>query len=345
MASVLLFRIVSFGKFADTLVAMIEHIFSMDYPKAWLLYRKIIPQNIEFIIGIIIILFMLILFAGLLKSYIKYFDEVVSGIDHITKEGVKKVTLSPELEFIEQKLNCVIQTLALREKEAQQAEQQKNELVVYLAHDIRTPLTSVIGYLNLLEEKPSMSSEMKEMYLHIAIEKATRLESLVEEFFEIMRYNFQALPLYVKPIDLQCMIVQLADELYPLRQKYSKHIINKVAKGTVVYGDADKLARAFNNILKNAITYGVEQSVISIEAEETPEKTVIRFKNQGEIPTEKINAIFDKFYRLDNARNSYTGGAGLGLAIAKDIITLHTGEIWADSKEGQVIFTIELPKP
>lgn len=316
----------------------------MEHQKAWLLYRKIIPQNIEFIIGIIIILYMLMLFKGLLKSYIKYFDEVVSGIDHITKGDISRVELSPELDYIEQKLNHVIQTLALREKEAQQAEQQKNELVVYLAHDIKTPLTSIIGYINLLVERPNMSSEMRERYLCIVAEKAARLENLVEEFFEIMRYNLQTLSLQVKQIDLQCMIMQLADEQYPLQQKYAKQIRNKVTKGTVAYGDAEKLARAFNNILKNAITYGTNHSTISVEAEETTEKTIIRFVNQGEIPKEKIEAIFDKFYRLDYARNSYTGGSGLGLAIAKDIVTIHAGKIWATSKEGQVIVTVELPK-
>ena len=117
-------------------------------------------------------------------------------------------------------------------------------------------------------------------------------------------------------------------------------------ENVTVYGDPAKLARVFNNILKNAVAYSYENTKIEIFAEELPSGTVVvRFENQGKtIPKEKLASIFEKFYRMDEARTSNTGGAGLGLAIAKEIVTLHGGKISAESEREQVAFVVELPQ-
>lgn len=341
--SVLLFRALSRGSFADAIVNWIARTFSMSYSRALALYLNIIPNNIEIIIGIIIIVFMLLLFRLLLGSYTKYFDEVVAGIDRIMVSEDEKIALSPELEFVEQKLNNVKEALEKRALEARQAEQQKNDLVVYLAHDIKTPLTSVIGYLSLLDEKADLPDEQKLKYIQIALQKANRLETLVNEFFEITSYNLQSVPLNRESINLCYMMVQISDELYPQLSSHSKEIEISVGEDMSVSGDSLKLARVFNNILKNAIAYSEEKSLIKISAKEQPGKIVISFENDGAIPTHELDFVFDKFYRLNSARPSETGGAGLGLAIAKDIITMHGGEIKAESDERHTVFTVELP--
>lgn len=215
--------------------------------------------------------------------------------------------------------------------------------MVYLAHDIKTPLTSVIGYLSLLDENPDMTDDKKAKYVHTAWEKANRLRILVNEFFEITRSYSESTTLHKTKIDLYYMLIQISEELYPQLSTCKKHIENNVDENISVYGDSEKLARVFNNILKNAISYSEDNSAISVSAKEFPEKTVIRFENKGNIPNDKLNLVFDKFYRLNSARQSDTGGSGLGLAIAKDIVTLHGGRIQAESNNGYTAFIIEIP--
>lgn len=340
--AVIFLRALTRGHLADTIVIWIARIFSLSENEADLVYFNAVTVNLQFIIGIVIIIFVFLLFHMLLYSYKRYFDEVIAGIDKLMEEE-SSISLSPELETVERKLNHAKQTLKTQADEARKNEQQKNDLVVYLAHDIKTPLTSVIGYLSLLDENPDMPDEKKAKYIHTAWEKANRLRILVNEFFDITRSHSEAVPLQKTKIDLYYMLVQISEELYPQLDACKKRVENKVEEDISVYGDSEKLARVFNNILKNAIAYSEENSVISVSAEELPEKTVIRFENRGEIPADKLSLVFDKFYRLNSARQSETGGSGLGLAIAKDIITLHGGGIKAESSNGSTAFIIELP--
>ena len=342
VAAVFALRMLTRGHLADAIVGWFARSLSISEKEADLIYFKIVTVNMQFILALVIIIFVFLLFHMLLDTYKRYFDEVVTGIDKLMEERAA-ISLSPELESVEHKLADVKRTLAERADKAKRAEQQKNDLVVYLAHDIKTPLTSVIGYLSLLDETPDMPDEEKAKYIHTAWEKANRLRNLVNEFFEITRSHSEALPLQKTKVDLYYMIAQISDELYPQLNACGKIIENHVDEDISVYGDSDKLARVFNNILKNAISYSEENSVIKVSARELSEWTVIQFENDGEIPEEKLNVIFDKFCRLSNARLSETGGSGLGLAIAKNIIVLHGGQIKAESSNGRTAFIIEIP--
>lgn len=220
----------------------------------------------------------------------------------------------------------------------------KNDLIAYLAHDLKTPLTSVIGYLSLLDEAYDMPLQQRKKYVHITLDKAQRLESLINEFFEITRYNLQQIEIEKETIDLYYMLVQMTDEYYPLLQKHRNRTELNVDEDLTVRGDAVKLARVFNNILKNAIAYSYPDSVIKICAQQSDTVINIYFQNKGKtIPPHKLDFIFEKFFRLDEARTTNTGGAGLGLAIAKEIITLHGGSITADSKNEITTFCVSLP--
>lgn len=222
----------------------------------------------------------------------------------------------------------------------------KNDLIAYLAHDLKTPLTSVIGYLSLLDEVPDMPAAQKAKYVHISLDKAQRLEKLINEFFEITRYNLQQMVLETETIDLYYMLVQMSDEFYPVLQAHGNHIALHCEESVTIYGDAMKLARVFNNILKNAIAYSYANTEIVIDVEQTEEAVRIAFRNKGKtIPQQKLDVIFDKFFRLDDARTTNNGGAGLGLAIAKEIVTLHGGTITAVSAEEVTSFLVTLPQP
>ncbi len=222
--------------------------------------------------------------------------------------------------------------------------QRKSDLITYLAHDLKTPLASVIAYLNLLDESPELQPNQRAKYVGIALDKAYRLEQLIEELFEIIRFNLQKITPNEEQINLKFMLEQLADEFYPILLPQGKSILVSCEEGLVLRGDSDKLARVFNNILKNAAAYSYENSQITVSALQNQNGTEIRFENHGDpIPKQKQEVIFEKFYRLDASRATKTGGAGLGLAIAKEIIEAHGGRISVNSDAAATVFTVSIP--
>lgn len=220
----------------------------------------------------------------------------------------------------------------------------KDDLVTYLAHDLKTPLASVVGYLSLLEEAPDLPVEQRARFTGIALDKAHRLDALIEEFFDITRFDFHDIVLTRGYVDLALLLAQVADEFYPILTEQGKSVEVEATASLIVLIDGDKMARVFNNVMKNAIAYSYEGSTIRIFAEQTPDSVVVRFENQGDpIPAPKLGMIFEKFYRLDAARATNRGGAGLGLAIAKEIVSAHGGTISCASTPEATVFTIELP--
>ena len=222
--------------------------------------------------------------------------------------------------------------------------QRKSDLITYLAHDLKTPLASVVAYLNLLDESPDLPPEQRAKYVGIALDKAYRLEQLIGELFEIIRFNLQTITLNEERINLKFMLEQLADEFYPILLPQGKRISVSCADGLMLRGDSDKLARVFNNILKNAAAYSYDNTEITASARQKGNVVEIAFKNQGDpIPKQKQAVIFEKFYRLDASRATKTGGAGLGLAIAKEIVEAHGGSISVKSDASGTAFTVALP--
>ncbi len=328
----------------DSIVQFLKNTLFVREDVALLIYRVVFYRNVDGITIIAILIFLVILLKFSISWFTKYFDEVSAGMDKLAEESDNEITLSPELDFMENKLNQIKNNLEKQKKAVLDAEQRKNDLVVYLAHDIKTPLTSVIGYLSLLDEAPDMPPEQKAKYVGITLEKAYRLEQLIDEFFEITRFNLQTIVLNKEKMNLLFMLQQMADEFYPMLTPQKKQVSVNVPDGLTLWGDTDKLARVFNNILKNAIAYSYENSVIDISAEQQDKNIIITFTNQGNpIPQEKLATIFEKFYRLDTSRSTKTGGAGLGLAIAKEIANAHGGDIFVQSNTEKTVFTVVLP--
>lgn len=332
-------------RFGDWIVWLLEHFMKIEYETAWLLYHNYFRGYKEVFFATAIIFIFVILLWRLFRWMTRYFKEINQGIDALLTEDIKQIYLSPEMLPFERKLNTVKQTLEKQKQETALAEQRKNELVMYLAHDIRTPLTSVIGYLNLLEEELDMPAAQRERHVQIALDKAYRLEEMINEFFEITRYNSQQIKLSKEHIDLYYMLIQLSDELSPVFALHGNSVILKFDENLTIWADPDKMARVFSNILKNAAAYSYPKTEIIVSTKETENQLTISFQNKGNtIPAENLSSLFDKFYRLDKARISDTGGTGLGLAIAKEIILLHGGAIYATSENNTITFTIQLPK-
>jgi two-component system sensor histidine kinase VanS len=332
------------GGVGDRIVDFLEKSFHFSYRDAMTIYQYVVRNNMDIILYAAVAFCFFFLCRVIFSRFMRYFDEVNAGIDSLIQGEDTQIELSPEMAFMEQKLNALKQTLEKREQEAKLAEQRKNDLVMYLAHDVKTPLTSVIGYLSLLDEAPDMPAEQKAKYARITLDKAYRLEALIDEFFEITRYNLQTIALTKEKIDLYYMLAQMTEEFYPLLAANGKQAVIHASEDLTVYGDPDKLARVFNNILKNAVAYSPDNSVIDITAAALTDMVSVVFTNAGGIPEDKLASIFNKFYRLDSARSADAGGAGLGLAVAKEIVVLHGGRVYADSDGEQTSFTVELPR-
>ena len=326
------------------MVFLLQRIFHISYIDAADIYDQVFRNHVTAICITFITIIFFTLLHIILNWFAKYFDMINQGIDALLSDDTG-IYLPPEMAATERKLNAVQLELKQRTLEADLANQRKNDLVMYLAHDIRTPLTSVIGYLNLMVEAPDLPIEQRTKYMNITLDKAYRLEKMINEFFEITRYNLQQIHISKETVDLYYMLVQLSDELSPVLSANGNFTTLRMDENITVYADPDKMARVFNNILKNAAAYSLPDTEIIIFVEEKENMVAISFINKGKpIPKEKLSSLFNKFYRLDESRSSNTGGAGLGLAIAKEIITLHGGTLTADSENNTVIFTVTLPK-
>ncbi len=255
-----------------------------------------------------------------------------------------KESCPEELLEFSRKLKEFKESLKENEQARLQAEQQKNDLVVYLAHDLKTPLTSVVGYLTLLEESPELPAQHKAKYIGIALDKAYRLEQLINEFFDITRMNYQHIPTYKAPVNLTILLVQIINEFFPMMEEKNITAVQEIEPELVLSADADKLARVFDNLFRNAVNYSHAGTEIVCSARKGNGCILVNIKNKGDhIPQEKLEHLFDKFFRMDSSRQSSTGGAGLGLAIAKQIVELHDGTIEAVCNNGETEFRIVLP--
>lgn len=234
--------------------------------------------------------------------------------------------------------------LEVQREAARQEQRRKKDLVAFLAHDLKTPLTSVVGYLTLLRDKPNLYPAERERYTAVALEKAQRLETLLGELFDISRMELHQDGNKRENVQLTLLLEQITDEFYPLLAAKHLTLEAQIAPGLVTVGDADKLARVFDNVLRNAVSYSHEEGAIRIAAVQEEGQVHIRIANRGlGIPEKELSNIFERFYRLDAARSTRTGGAGLGLAIAKEIVDNHGGSITAESTGTDTVFHIVLP--
>ena len=274
----------------------------------------------------------------------RYFQDVTEACAALVQEGDVVITLPGPLHQMEDQLNRLKRESVRNARAAKDAEQRKNDLIVYLAHDLKTPLTSVIGYLSLLRDEKEISAELREKYLGISLDKAMRLEELINEFFDITRFSLTHLTLAPERVSLTRMLEQVAFEFEPLLAEKGLTWELHLSPETYIVCDPDKLERVFDNLIRNAVSYSYPNSPLSIQMEQSGDLVLLQFRNRGRtIPPEKLEHIFEQFYRLDSSRATATGGAGLGLAIAREIITLHGGSITASSADETICFTVLLP--
>ena len=319
--------------------------FHVKEPDAIRLYWRILGNNKTFFMMIGFLALFALFFYIALSKMITYLEDVEKEIGKLVSRSTEPIHLITELEPIETKLNNIKYTLERQEREVQESEQRKNDLVVFLAHDLKTPLTSIVAYLSMRQSHPELSEAERSKYTGISLEKAIRLGKLIEEFFEITKFNAQDIVLEKTELNLSRMLEQIADEMYGVFQEKRLECQVEAAEDVIVPADPDKLARVFDNLMRNAVAYCDRETTIHIQVSQDKDNAKIVFINEGpKIANDKLQHIFEKFFRADNSRSSETGGAGLGLAIAREIVELHGGQIQAQSDDHETRFIVSLPK-
>ena len=287
----------------------------------------------------------LVIMAFAIRKSLRYFDDLFVSLRAVLVDKGASLKLPSELSLAEESINDIKRKNDAEQRAAVAAERRKNELVAYLAHDTKTPLTSITGYLTLLEEAPDMPVEQRQRYAHVALSKAYRLDAMLDEFFEITRYNLGAISIERERFDLALFCYQVVEDFYPEAESRGIDLKVNATEGETVFADATKMARVLSNVIKNAVAYADPDSTISIDAHAKSDGAFkIEVSNQGrEISPEHLKRIFEKFYREDDARATRQGGAGLGLAIAREIVAAHNGTIDATSENGVTRFVIDIP--
>ncbi len=225
------------------------------------------------------------------------------------------------------------------------AERRKDELVTYLAHDLRTPLTSVTGYLELLYESPDLPEDARRRYVSVAHGRAVRLGDLVEELFEISRFNLQTIPLERSRVDLVLLGEQVAEEAMPDAAAHGLTVRVAADGPCVAAVDPGRAARMLSNLVRNAVAHGDDGTEVVVgvgRASDGGVRMTVR-DNGPDIPEELLPHVFERFVRGDDARGD-GAGAGLGLSIVEEIARAHGGRVWAESAGGTTTFTVELPR-
>lgn len=281
------------------------------------------------------------------KPYVSYFNKISEGIRRLAGGDFSTrvvVNSGDEFQAIAEDINRAGAQLRDAIEKGEFAESSKDQLVLNLAHDLRTPLTSVLGYLDYVLRDDSLTPEQARHYTSIALTKSRRLEKLIEELFEITRVNHGKLPAARKPIDLAGLLGQLAEELYPVFENAGLAVRLDAPPRADILGDGDLLARVFENLLTNAARYGKDGQFVDIRCAIEGDEAIVQVINYGqEIPESDLPYVFEMFYTGNKARTAAEGSTGLGLFIAKNIVEQHGGAISVDSSVIRTAFEVRLP--
>ena len=300
------------------------------------------------------------IFFKLIDFTIEYIRKLRRSIQQVTSGnyGVQcEVEYDDELGSLAANINVLSKTLLAKEKESEKlkekeraaldiernAERQKNELITNVAHDLRTPLTTIVGYLELIKDDSALSKEDVHKYSGIAYEKSIRLQEMMDDLFEFTKLDNADIKLNKSMINLSGLIMQMTDEFYPsFKDCNITPIVDLPEENIYVQGDGQLLARVFDNLISNALKYGYHNTDLKIEVSGDEKYATVKVINHGDtIASEDIPLLFNKFYRTDSSRNSKTGGAGLGLAITKNIVDLHHGDISVTSDDQITTFIVK----
>lgn len=310
--------------------------------------RRFIDGIGDFRFALLLVIPLTMLFFYLLtKPYARYFAEISRGLHRLASgdfSGRVDVDSGDEIGQIASDINQAGENLQRALERGDFAESSKDQLLLNLAHDLRTPLTSVLGYLDYVLRDDQLSQEQAGHYTRIAYTKSLRLEKLINEMFEVARVNYGRAKLYVAEFDLSELLEQLNEEMYPAFENNGLTARLHVDPNVRMSGDGELLARALENLLTNAVRYGADGQFIDLYCSASEGEAVVRIVNYGDsIPPEQLPHLFEMFYTGDRARSHASGGTGLGLFIVRNIVEQHGGTIAVESSVVQTCFEVRLP--
>ncbi|WP_318618525.1 HAMP domain-containing sensor histidine kinase [Priestia megaterium] len=297
------------------------------------------------LISIAVVIFVLV-FLVLIRSHIRYLKEISEQVQKISNGDLGAtihVRGKDELAELSQNINKMSAQLRTKFNREREIEQAKNELISSVSHDLRTPLTSIVGYLNLIKKRENSDDETLDSYLYIVDSKANYLTDLIEELFDYTKLTSPDFKLQRNEVDMKRLLQQVIGEYEPILKREGIDVQTSFACEWNVFIDVEKMVRVFQNLLENAKKYSRKPSVLEVNQEIQGDSLVISFTNSINISEKmEVEKLFDRFYRGDESRTD-ANGSGLGLAIAKQIIQLHQGDIRAERQHDKLTFFIKLP--
>lgn len=313
-------------------------------PQGVIVYSHSSDGLLSIILGIISFIVLFLLFT---RKKMKYIEEISSGLIEISKGNLNyRVNAKghDELSKLSTNINymaCEVNSKIERERNAEKA---KSELITNVSHDLRTPLTSIMGYLGLIKNKKYENQAQMEEYLNIAYNKSEKLKILIEDLFEYTKLTNENIKLRRECVALNEFIEQLIEEMIPIFDENNLKLVKEISKEKLIVDvDTNKILRVFENLITNAIKYSVKPGEITIKLYREDIYAVFCIQNEGNhINHNDLEKIFERFYRIEKSRSTSTGGSGLGLAIAKSIVDLHGGKINASCEENKISFFVEL---
>ena len=294
--------------------------------------------------GILVFAVTFLLLQGRSMSYISKISTAMRNISDGDLNTTVDVVGDDEFADMAANLNRMVEEIRVLMDKERESERTKNELITNIAHDLRTPLTSIIGYLELLSNTAQMDPDMKKKYIDITYTKAKRLQKLIEDLFGFTKLNYGKISMRVSKVDIVKLLSQLLEEFYPaFMDKGLAYELKSNVPSKVIKADGNLLARLFDNLINNAIKYGTEGKRILVKVHADQTIVTVSVTNYGYvIPKDELPLLFDKFYRVEQSRSANTGGTGLGLAIAKNIVDMHGGTISVASDLKGTVFTVKL---
>jgi signal transduction histidine kinase len=300
----------------------------------------------SFFSGILAIAVFIILFYLITNKKMKYIEGVSEGLFQIAKGNLDSriyIQGKDELAKLADNINFMAKELKSKIENERNAEKTKSDLITNVSHDLRTPLTSIKGYIGLVKDKKYKSDDELQEYLSIAYNKSEKLEVLINDLFEYTKLTNKGINLNKQSISFNGLLEQLVEELYVICEESNVIIKKNIPNEKIcAHVDGDKMVRVFENLLMNSIRYSPKPGEINVNLHIQDEFVIVAIKNRCEnVNEEELKKIFDRFYRVDKSRAEATGGSGLGLAIAKSIVELHGGKIWAEIKDKNIIFFVK----
>ena len=317
-----------------------------EVPTAYISYNNYRSEN-SFLALILSVIIFIAIFIIITNKKMRYIEEIAQGVKIISNGDLSyriNERGKDEIKILAQDINNMAKEIENRIEAERKAEKTKAELITNVSHDLRTPLTSVMGYIGLIKEGKYENEEAMKEYLNIAFNKANQLKVLIEDLFEYTKLNNDGITLEKTKLNIIEFLSQIIEEYVPIFEENNLSLEKKFLDDKIMVEiDPVKMVRVFENLFSNAIKYSVKPGEVKISQYTEGDYCIISIKNKGEyIPKEKVERLFDRFYRVDEARNSNIKGSGLGLAISKNIVDLHKGMIFAKSNGNEITFFVKL---